>query len=1258
MISINDIISENFSNSNTLTKQDFETCSTKYKYIQIHSASIKNSTKIISIEDFNNVLNQIFTKYLKRNALTEKESNYMMSKVFNYLYVDFDYYSTNENFEKENQKLAELVFDLLQKEFKPKFNLLFIPDVLTKSGCLNKCGFHINIFLDRVITYEERKELDNQVKKILTENDDILEWWDKHNETIFAHENDNTYCNLLDIYDSARFLSTDSHILPFCQKSPKARCYKLIRKNGNGNNLIIEAPENLYNKCFKPKKNNSLKFNNGQEQFSIEYLRNIHEEILSNNNSGYQELRDIPPKFISLMKRNLVQRKLMKIHGIGLTSPIIDIEMFLYDFFDGVSMMDENLPINQAFKKGAQFGEMNYYLIKLIQIWFVLYSLSISMNKKPGTIDISNNEENKTLEELEKLNNTIKSGSFDYDLIEKVPEVIYCIIMPLLIKGGKTVDEDIINNISEAVRYMGSFEYSLQNEFEDIISYNKSELNYFQKFYTPLEIYNYHHFASLDTKSKQKLKQNNWPEFNMLSEDYNLLNKKFNKVILNWSIFVKQEIFDRIKYEIEPFEPYSKKRTEDFTFMNLNNNKKFVDEYIYQLSNVNKMFVFILMMDGTINHYEEIIYQLISRYLKEYVYITRKKASIKPNEKDIYIYNVRQCFQLQKMPYNQWVLDNNNILKAWITMLYSNILKPLENNSSTLNSGDLQTIINLIYQKYKIMKIDNQQFTILSEKIKIRESGLLINKIHDYLVDYDVNTEQFIDHKAPLMDIPQKSSYVSVRNGLLHYIKNKITGKWEVEFRKNNRNIILNSYTLATYVPLEKYDFNCKEYKTLMNVISQIYPIEEEREYILNLFASIICPLIVKDQMLFLYGTGSDGKSTMNKIIENFLGHQDSIDIQVTENDNKEHQITLYNPRGYATTFKSSILTVSEQGSNHNEGGVINFDNKTFAVAQEPPQGKIHTEVFKDFLSGSVTHGRKIRQADQAFTCNLLVVLETNQIPQFDIIDNAVRRRVIVYPHQTKFKMFSTQQYLNKKYVFNADSNLINEIISDTRYWQAMLEEFVRRSLKLLNTSIVIDGKVVNGIMQISNIKMPESVKKCTDCAFGRTSGLTKWLDNALVESSAGFISIYNLINIIKRRNNQGRRKQGEVKGYILDNCSSELEVMKEIKTILQNKYEDNIFMLNLSKIIKDSKYSNKIEIDMNKVNELEQETKLWEINQLREAELIGDYSVSTIDSGKDTNLKDLILVGYDYNTEDDDIIDLLELNNDLDDEDKIDNLL
>ena len=114
-------------------------------------------------------------------------------------------------------------------------------------------------------------------------------------------------------------------------------------------------------------------------------------------------------------------------------------------------------------------------------------------------------------------------------------------------------------------------------------------------------------------------------------------------------------------------------------------------------------------------------------------------------------------------------------------------------------------------------------------------------------------------------------------------------------------------------------------------------------------------------------------------------------------------------------------------------------------------------------------------------------------------------------------------------------------------------------------------------------------------------------------------------------------------RGYILDARGSELEMMKEIKTILQNKYEDYIFSLNMDLISKESKSSKRLEVDLLKVHELEKKTRTMSLDVLRQENIIGNFALDTIDSGNDPSLKDVVLVGHDYNEDDEDIQKLFE---------------
>ena len=77
--------------------------------------------------------------------------------------------------------------------------------------------------------------------------------------------------------------------------------------------------------------------------------------------------------------------------------------------------------------------------------------------------------------------------------------------------------------------------------------------------------------------------------------------------------------------------------------------------------------------------------------------------------------------------------------------------------------------------------------------------------------------------------------------------------------------------------------------------------------------------------------------------------------------------------------------------------------------------------------------------------------------------------------------------------------------------------------------------------------------------------------------------------------------------------------------------------------ISKESKSSKRLEVDILKVHELEKKTRTISLDVLRQENIIGKFALDTIDSGNDPSLKDVVLVGHDYNEDDDDIQKLFE---------------
>jgi hypothetical protein len=425
----------------------------------------------------------------------------------------------------------------------------------------------------------------------------------------------------------------------------------------------------------------------------------------------------------------------------------------------------------------------------------------------------------------------------------------------------------------------------------------------------------------------------------------------------------------------------------------------------------------------------------------------------------------------------------------------------------------------------------------------------------------------------------------------------------------------MKSYTLIDYVNPNEYDTNCEEYIEMNKIIEKIYPIEEEREYILHLYSSVLIGKILKDTFFIAYGTGSDGKTTISNMIQRMLGC-DGFD-----NENK-----LNNPSGLATTMKSETLFHTGIKSSHDEGGAINLIDKAYCSLQEPNiklgGGLLQTSKIKEMLSGTAMTARKIFCSESKFVVNALLILQTNIIPSFDQLDDATRRRMTIYKYLSKFYNEKTSHKWKKlKYKFEADYTLMNRITSDPKYWDALFQILLKYTLNLLNSNID----------QLSKIPIPDSIQRSTTLAFDKSSGLSGWLSTYISQSDYGCLSITLLIDIIINKDKEFNSDRSTL-GLVTGKTRNEKE--KEIKTILVNTYGGYLYQVR-EEFLKKHPKNNVLSFSKKSVGENEIsatsiyiECKEMEINIIIE-KYMDEYPLSELSSSNDSSNNDIFIVGY-----------------------------
>ncbi len=642
---------------------------------------------------------------------------------------------------------------------------------------------------------------------------------------------------------------------------------------------------------------------------------------------------------------------------------------------------------------------------------------------------------------------------------EAICNIIIYMISNLFTIGGKTNFEDIKTFVHRHINYINKPKDNNKkenNQNDDEESYNKF-VNILSDEFKRSDIKENMKDPSFKKKSKE--------DQDRIRENQMEFSEKMNTILVEFADYIESQVINHLTNELMPFKKDDITRDIlKFSFQDLNKNEE--DKAFYD--NIIKDMFELFLFTKTISYGSNTIqksYELIKSFMQYFV------AFIDENDKCGYIYNVKQNNDICNQPFNQWISfsdSSNSSVKVWIKHLYENTYAKIFKNTIIKDRSFIDVINNISEYDREVHKLNKERLISNDEK------G--INTIVGDIYKLNIfNTE----HKLYKI-LPHGSEYFAVFNGIIEY--KQINGKYVANFLKVNENRISESCTYACYDP--DYNIDNEYYRAIMKIFEDIYYDPEDREYMMKLFSSTVCPLIDKDVCVFAYGGGADGKTTIDKILLCALG--------TTGNSNgvKRDGEMVRVTKGHGTTIDTTVFTSPKSRGSADEGGLASLKGRTFAVMQEPIHNTpVISSNIKEITGIGGIRAREIYKNSDEFINNALVICETNQLPTFDVVDEAIQRRVVVYQHEVKFLTKTNKKYYRKvdqKYKKEADQDKIKLIESDPRYWDALIYILVQKALELLN----------QGIKSLENIERPDSIRTTTELTFTKGSKLITWLEN------------------------------------------------------------------------------------------------------------------------------------------------------------------
>lgn len=200
-------------------------------------------------------------------------------------------------------------------------------------------------------------------------------------------------------------------------------------------------------------------------------------------------------------------------------------------------------------------------------------------------------------------------------------------------------------------------------------------------------------------------------------------------------------------------------------------------------------------------------------------------------------------------------------------------------------------------------------------------------------------------------------------------------------------------------------------------MIENIHPNDEIRNYVLNMMASVLHGLMKEQKFHIWTGTGSNGKSMLIDFLKNVLGD-------------------------YAEVLKTSILTAKRGSSASADPELVKTKGVRFCILQEPEEGDvINTGTMKELSGGDDVTARGLFCNPIRFKPQFTLVMTCNHLPQINTNDGGTWRRINVVEFKTKFCNNPKDDMENER---KADMSLLTKV-GEKVYKEALMSILINQ---------------------------------------------------------------------------------------------------------------------------------------------------------------------------------------------------------------------
>lgn len=1101
-----------------------------------YSSRTEKNSRFMKAKDFNELCKTYIQNNIRNNnLLTDKNNNINIHHAMNAFYMDLDFHMTSKtpkHQEELNNGLLNLFIEGFEnvaadKDIEEYYYFPFVANSFTsdEGNKSVKGGSHTMIICNKLFSKQEREEIYDSIIDYVVKN---------HNNRIQLkkivgyNQNGSIKDLFISIFDKQP-IKTANLLMPFAQKEASSRQYRLLKEKmtyKNQNWFILDVEQ---------KEKDEIEIDEGEmtkemlnDDISPDVMLNPYNVLCREAKLIY----DFVSSFKYLSNTHKIWDKLFSEHGD-----------YYYNFVDPYYKMLLMLNL---------FNSNNYSS-------FFKYTDNNGNRKRYDPFIMIGKIVARQLTNLCHERPNVKSYKGRYDYQNQYKNIENMIITKLKYEWN---DDKVFN------------EYVEENELDPE---DRPDIN-ISKFNTPIKLYffikEYDSNPSKKNKSYIKAIGDYRPYFVANSEIWTRLITMFRSIV---NKFIKNIIYvfkDNISNEIEPFnktKSYTHQvcyKDDNATFKeplsfydvdptfaigcDYNHSKERDETYVETI----KCWITILLAFMLYNvdfQLQEAIKHTLGPFIKKYIVIIPTQAAgnnRNTSGEKVLVYNVRQTIELEKYPYNQWLGNATNMIQKWLNKLYDNYI------AKSLSTVEKDTGVKLLLDSLINNKIVSTPFAARAIK-PLAHADKDITEMQRNIISFH-NTES---SAIPENILIETSEIFPMRNGWLHFEPKNKEHDAKTTFTRDNRDKYLGSGTNIPYVgdvdDYKKYIETNKEakeaYDSIELMIKQIYPVDDEREYNMRIFSSVLYGIGSKNILHVMFGTGSDGKTTIMNALFGMLDAQGfTSDVHIKENG---RNIEVCSIRGLAETMNADTLLVSNKPGSHDEGGRACIAHMRLVSVQEPDQhmnnGQLNGAVIKELTSGGAISARKIYGESESVQANALITFQTNTCPGTDDTSYGFRRRLSMYTHRSKFYPSIDMEKGHMKYKYEQKTSLGENLKRNLYYKQAMFYYLLPYALKNLNEDTI----------DLQHIPKPKVVQDGIYQVINKSTGISKWLAEYITEydeekdTTSGIINIAALVELMIEENGKKNEKLwGRTR-----NSNAEVNM---IITTLQNNFENSIYRL------------------------------------------------------------------------------------------------